>query len=61
MMEFEDEPDAIKVAWKPRAIASMATKTPTVPAMPRTETTAVFHLAATDRTLYENGIAITPS
>jgi len=51
MIEFEGEPDAIKVAWKPRAMASMATKTPTVPAMPRIETTAVVHRAATERTL----------
>ena len=33
------EPDAIKVASKPRASDSMATNTPTVPAMPSTATT----------------------
>ncbi len=32
-------PDEVTVALKPRARASMATKTPTVPAMPRTATT----------------------
>ena len=38
-MAFWAEPDATSVAWKPRASESMATKTPTVPAMPRTATT----------------------
>ncbi len=36
---FWGRPDEVTVALKPRARASMATKTPTVPAMPRTATT----------------------
>ena len=32
------EPEATRVALKPRASESMATKTPTVPAMPRMAT-----------------------
>ena len=37
---FSGEPDETSVAWKPRAMASMATNTATVPAMPSTATTA---------------------
>ena len=36
---FWGSPDDAIVAWKPRARASIATKTPTVPAMPSTATT----------------------
>ena len=36
---FWGRPDEVSVAWKPRASASMATKTPTVPAIPSTATT----------------------
>ena len=39
-MAFRGEPDATSVARKPWARASMATKTPTVPAMPSTATMA---------------------
>ncbi len=38
-MAFWGRPDEVTVAWKPRARASIATKTPTVPAMPSTATT----------------------
>ncbi len=36
---FWSEPDETSAASKPRARASMATKTPTLPAMPSTATT----------------------
>ena len=36
---FWGRPDEVTVAWKPRASASIATKTPTVPAIPSTATT----------------------
>jgi hypothetical protein len=36
---FCGRPEEVTVAWNPRARASIATKTPTVPAMPRTATT----------------------
>ncbi len=38
-MAFSGRPEETRVAWKPRARASMAMKTPTVPAIPRTATT----------------------
>ena len=38
-MAFSGSPEEVSVAWKPRASASMATKTPTVPAIPSTATT----------------------
>ncbi len=45
------EPEATRVAWKPCAIASIATNTPTVPAMPSTATTADVQRCSTLRTL----------
>ena len=36
---FSGDPEETSVAWKPRAMASMATNTATVPAMPSTATT----------------------
>ena len=45
------EPEATSVARKPWAMASMATKTPTVPAMPRTATMAEVQRWRTLRTL----------
>jgi hypothetical protein len=50
-MTLSGEPDAMRVAWNPFAMASMARNTPTVPAMPNTETTAFAHRAPTERTL----------
>jgi hypothetical protein len=38
-MAFSGRPDETSVALKPRARASIATKTPTVPAIPSTATT----------------------
>jgi hypothetical protein len=45
------DPEATRVASKPRARESMATKTPTVPAMPSTATTVDVHRAPRLRTL----------
>ena len=45
------EPDATRVASNPRASDSMATKTPTVPAMPSTATTVEVQRAPRLRTL----------
>ncbi len=50
-MAFPGEPEATSVARKPWAMASMATKTPTVPAMPRTATMAEDQRWRTLRTL----------
>ena len=36
---LRSEPDDTSAAWNPRARASMATNTPTLPAMPSTATT----------------------
>ena len=38
-MTFAGCPEEVRVAWKPRARASMATNTPTEPAIPSTATT----------------------
>jgi hypothetical protein len=48
---FSGEPEDTMVARKPRAIASMATNTPTVPAMPSTATIAETQRWRTLRTL----------
>jgi hypothetical protein len=48
---FPGDPDATNVARKPRARESMATKTPTVPAIPITATMADVQRALTLRTL----------
>ena len=45
------EPEATRVASKPLASESMATNTPTVPAMPSTATTVDVHRARRDRRL----------
>ena len=45
------DPDATRVASNPRASESIATKTPTVPAMPSTATTVEVHRVARLRTL----------
>ena len=45
------EPEETSVARNPRANDSMATKTPTVPAIPRTATMAEVHRAFTLRKL----------
>ena len=45
------EPEETSVALNPRASESMATKTPTVPAMPRTATMAEVQRALTLRKL----------
>jgi len=45
------EPEATSVASKPRASESIATNTPTVPAMPSTATTVEVHRARRLRTL----------
>ena len=46
-MAFRVEPEVTRAASKPRARESMATNTPTVPAMPRTATMVVRHRART--------------
>src|ERR1700722_12940507 len=58
MMALSSEPDATSVALNPRASDSIAMKTPTVPAMPRTATIADVQRAFTLRTLEITGIAI---
>jgi len=45
------DPEATSVASKPRASESMATNTPTVPAMPSTATTVEVQRARRLRTL----------
>ncbi len=50
-MALRSEPDATSVASKPRASDSMATKTLTVPAMPRTATTVDVQRARSERRL----------
>ena len=50
-MALRAEPDATSVASKPRASDSIATNTPTVPAMPRIATTVDVHRARSDRRL----------
>ena len=45
------EPEEVRVARKPLARASMATKTPTVPAIPSTATTAEVQRSRTLRRL----------
>src|SRR5579864_3142838 len=52
------EPEETSVALKPLARESIATKTPTVPAMPATATIAEVQRALTLRMLYTIGIAI---
>src|SRR5690242_2039114 len=52
------EPDETRVALKPLARESIATKTPTVPAIPTTATMAEVHRALTLRMLYTMGIAM---
>jgi len=44
-MALPTEPEATSVASNPRASESMATNTPTVPAMPSTATTVEVHRA----------------
>jgi hypothetical protein len=58
MMALPSEPEDTSVARKPRASESMATKTPTVPAIPATATIAEVQRALTLRKLYTTGIAI---
>src|SRR5215475_376314 len=58
MSALSSEPDETSVARKPFASESMATNTPTVPAMPRTATMAEVQRALTLRKLYTIGIAI---
>ena len=43
IMAFCSDPDSRSAAWKPRARASMATNTPTLPAMPSTATMVEAH------------------
>ncbi len=50
-MALEGEPEATSVALKPRAMDSIATKTPTAPAMPSTATMAEVQRSRTLRTL----------
>src|SRR5215467_11401132 len=52
------EPDETSVALKPLARESMATKTPTVPAIPTTATIAEAQRALTLRMLYTMGMAM---
>ena len=51
MMALSSEPEETSVALNPRASESMATNTPTVPAMPTTATIAEVHRAFTLRKL----------
>jgi hypothetical protein len=51
MMALSAEPDETSVALNPRASESIATKTPTVPAIPSTATIAEVQRAFTLRTL----------
>src|SRR5215467_15192035 len=55
---LSSEPDETRVALKPLARESMATKTPTVPAIPTTATMAEVHRALTLRMLYTMGMAM---
>src|SRR5229473_4389869 len=55
---LSSEPDETSVALKPLARESMATKTPTVPAIPTTATIAEVHRALTLRMLYTMGMAM---
>src|SRR5271157_5461993 len=55
---LSSEPDATSVARNPRASDSIATNTPTVPAIPSTATMVEVHRAFTLRMLYTIGIAI---
>src|SRR5580693_1878722 len=55
---LSSEPDATSVARNPRASESIATNTPTVPAIPSTATIVDVHRAFTLRMLYTIGIAI---
>src|SRR5271154_2196721 len=55
---LSSEPDATSVARNPRASDSIATNTPTVPAIPSTATIVDVHRAFTLRMLYTIGIAI---
>ena len=50
-MAFCGDPDATSVASNPRASDSIATNTPTVPAMPSTATTVDVHRARSERRL----------
>ena len=50
-MAFLGSPEETSVAWKPRARASMAMKTPTVPAIPTTATTEDIQRSFALRTL----------
>jgi hypothetical protein len=51
MMALSSEPEETSVALNPRARDNIATKTPTVPAMPTTATIAELHRAFTLRRL----------
>src|SRR4029077_6552589 len=57
-MALSFDPDDTSVALKPKARDSMAMKTPTVPAIPSTATTADDQRCLTLRKLYTTGIAI---
>src|SRR5438067_13005380 len=54
---FRGEPDDSRVNLKPRASESMATNTPTVPAMPSTATTVEVQRARRLRTAQMSGMA----
>ena len=49
--KFSGSPEETMVAWKPRARASMATNTPTVPAIPTTATSEDIQRSRALRTL----------
>src|SRR5271168_1688499 len=55
---LSSDPEATSVARNPRASDSIATNTPTVPAIPSTATIVDVHRAFTLRMLYTIGIAI---